>query len=223
MPRRPSPSDRRSARRARPTARPCRGSSARATAACRRARRAASCVPYATSWVSGCLKAYSAHRDRRRARRPARRRRARAAPRRARSRPSPVTARSTGSSNSLPITAAVCSTSLSRAARRSMRAASTALHRGRDGGVVDRADEAIGALRAGQRAALHERLHELLDEERIAGGARAQARGEIAERRIAAEQLGEQLGDRRRRRAAAARAACSRRRAASRRRTPGGS
>ena len=117
--------------------------------------------------------------------------RPRAPPARAR-RPAPAPA----AGNSLPITAAACSTAFSRWASRSIRAASTACTLAGTAASATGADEPVGAALALEAPGLDQRLHELLDEERVALGPLADQLRQPVQRGIGAEQLGEQLLDR---------------------------
>ena len=56
--------------------------------------------------------------------------------------------------------------------------------------------QAIGSLGALERPRFDQRLHDLLDEERIAAGALVHDGGKAADARMAAEQVGEQLAHR---------------------------
>ena len=69
------------------------------------------------------------------------------------------------------------------------------LHARRDGEVVDRAGESIGAVRAGEVAGLDQRLDDLLDEEGVPGSAPADAVRERGDRGVAAEQVLEERRD----------------------------
>ena len=98
--------------------------------------------------------------------------------------------------NSLPITAAACSTDLSRGASRSIRAARTACTLAGMAASATGAASRVGAALAFEAPGLDQRLHELLDEERVALGALADQLSQSVQRGIVAEQLGEQLLDR---------------------------
>src|SRR5206468_1533211 len=64
------------------------------------------------------------------------------------------------------------------------------LHGRREGELGHRADHPIRPLRAGEAPGLHQRLHDLLDEERVPAGVRADAITEPLERRVGAEPVG---------------------------------
>ena len=68
--------------------------------------------------------------------------------------------------------------------------------RRRDRGVVNRAYEPVGAALTGEVARFHERAYDLLDEERVASGPLGDQGGQTVQRRVAAEQVGEQHLDR---------------------------
>ena len=96
----------------------------------------------------------------------------------------------------MPITAAACSTAFSRCASRSIRAARTACTLAGTAASLDRSHEPVGAALALEASRLDQRLHELLDEERVARGPLADQLRQPVERGIGAEQVGEQLLDR---------------------------
>src|SRR5438876_3875146 len=69
------------------------------------------------------------------------------------------------------------------------------LDRGRDRELLHGSHEPIGAPRPDQGFRLDERLHHLLDEEGISAGALGETLGQWHDRRIAAEQITQQLGE----------------------------
>ena len=71
------------------------------------------------------------------------------------------------------------------------------LHGGRDGHLVHGPGEPVRASRAVEHPALDERLDRLLDEERVAAGARADVVRQPRERGVGSEEIPEQLGARR--------------------------
>ena len=105
----------------------------------------------------------------------------------------PTTRASTGSGNSLPITAAACSTAFSRCAEPVDARREHGLHARRHRRVLDRAREPVGAALALEAAGLDQRLDHLLDEERVARGPLADQLRQPVERGVGAEQVGEQL------------------------------
>jgi hypothetical protein len=70
------------------------------------------------------------------------------------------------------------------------------LHGARDHDRVDRPDQAVGALRPGEVPGLDQRLHRLLDEERVAARPLLDALRQARERRVGTEEIAQQLADR---------------------------
>ena len=77
-----------------------------------------------------------------------------------------------------------------------MRAESTACTLAGTVALVDRSHQPVGAALALEVSRLDQRLHDLLDEERVAAGALADQLGQPVERGIGAEQVAEHLLDR---------------------------
>ena len=70
------------------------------------------------------------------------------------------------------------------------------VHGRRDRELLHGPHEAVGPLRAGQTSRLDQRLHHLLDEERVAARALADAVRQGHDGRIGAEEIAQQLGER---------------------------
>ena len=97
------------------------------------------------------------------------------------------------SPTSLPATEAACSSRLASGREPVDPGRQHRLHAGRHAGVLDRPRQPVGAALALEVAGLGELADDLLDEERVAGGALVDQLGEAVERGVLAGQVAQQL------------------------------